>query len=257
MTRILWIDPASEAAFDPRMARELRREASACTRVDVGALPGSGPHHLEWNALEAVVAGPVMGVVRWAAEVARYDAAVIGCFYDPFLRGARELSGTMAVTAPMEACLHIAATLGDRFTILVGRRKWIPEMHERVVSYGLTERLASFRVLELGVDDLMASPDAALRRITDESCRAVAEDGADVVVLGCTVEFGCYRRVQTEVGVPVIDALVAPLRYAEFLCSVGADHGWVTSRAGGLQSLPPRELEWVPPLEPILDRDPR
>ena len=117
MVRILWINPVGTDAYDAPIGDELRAEAAPTTRVDVCSLPGIGPQHLEWNALEAVVAGPTMGVIRWASEQQGYDAAVIGCFYDPFLRGARELAGPMAVTAPAEACLRIAATVGERVSI--------------------------------------------------------------------------------------------------------------------------------------------
>ncbi len=257
MVRILWINPVGTDAYDAPIGAELRREAAPNTRVDVCSLPGVGPQHLEWNALEAVVAGPTMGVLRWAAEQRGYDAAVIGCFYDPFLRGARELASRMAVTAPAEACLHIAATLGERVSILVGRRKWIPEMHENVVKYGYGDHLASFRVLEMSVDEFQADPETTQQRILAEAEAAVHADRADAVVLGCTIEFGFYREVQEKIGVPVIDAVTAPLRYAEFLANIGADHGWRTSRVGGYDSVPVRELEWIPMLEPVLDADPR
>ena len=90
MARILWINPVGTDADDASMGAEMRAEAAPTTRVDVCSLPGVGPQHLEWNALSAIVAGPTMGVIRWASEQRRYDAAVIGCFYDPFLRGARD-----------------------------------------------------------------------------------------------------------------------------------------------------------------------
>ena len=257
MARILWINPVGTDTYDAPIGAELRREAAPTTRVDVCSLPDVGPQHLEWNALEAVVAGPTMGVVRWAAERRAYDAAVVGCFYDPFLRGARELAGRMAVTAPAEACLRIAATIGERVSILVGRRKWIPEMHENVVKYGFGEHLASFRVLDMSVDEFQADAVETQQRIVHEAERAVRDDGADAVVLGCTVEFGFYRQVQDKIGVPVIDAITAPLRYAEFLAELGTDHGWRTSRAGGYESVPARELGWIPIVEPVLDADPR
>lgn len=256
MTRILWINPVGTDAYDAPIADELRREAAPSTRVDVCSLPGVGPQHLEWNALEAVVAGPTMGVIRWATEQG-YDAAVIGCFYDPFLRAARELSGSMAVTAPAEACLRIASTVGEQVSILVGRKKWIPEMQENVVKYGNAEHLASFRVLGMSVDEFQAQPERTQERIMAESKLAVSEDRADAIVLGCTIEFGFYRKIQEQVGVPVIDAITAPLRYAEFLATIGADHGWRTSRAGGYDAVPERELGWIPIVEPVLNRDER
>ena len=58
MPRILWINPVGTDAYDAPIAAELRAEAAPDTRVDVCSLPGAGPQHLEWDALEAVVAGP-------------------------------------------------------------------------------------------------------------------------------------------------------------------------------------------------------
>ncbi len=257
MSRVLWINPVGTDLYDAPIGEELRKEAGPTTLVDVCSLPGIGPQHLEWNALEAVVAGPTMGVIRWASEIEGYDAAVIGCFYDPFLRGARELAGSMAVTAPAEACVHIAATIGEQFSVLVGRRKWIPEMHENVVKYGFGDHLASFRVLDMSVEEFQAEPSETQQRILLEAERAVADDRADAVILGCTIEFGFYREVQEKIGVPVIDAITAPLRYAEFLATIAADHGWSTSRIGGYDSVPARELEWIPTVEPTVNRDPR
>ncbi len=97
MARILWINPVGTEVYDAPIGAELPAEAAPDTRVDVCSLPGVSPQHLEWNALEAVVAGPTMGVIRGAVETGDYDAAVIGCFYDPFLRGARGLAGPMAL----------------------------------------------------------------------------------------------------------------------------------------------------------------
>lgn len=259
MTRVLWINPVPFDAYDEPIAAELRKEADPSTRVDVCSLPPvpgfDGPMHLEWNALEAVVAGPTIGVVRWASQQG-YDAAVIGCFYDPFLRAAREVAGRMAVTAPAEACLHIASTLGERISILVGRRKWIPEMHENVAKYGFADRLASFRELRMGVSEFQQDAACTEERILEEARAAVDDDRADVIVLGCTIEFGFYRVAQEQLGVPVVDAITAPLRYAEFLASLSR-HGWHTSGALGYDPVPELELSWIPVVEPKLSRDPR
>lgn len=255
--RILWINPVGTCAFDAPIAEALRAEALPDTRIDVCSLPGLPVNHLEYNAYEMVVAGALMGAVRWG-EQQGYDAGVIGCFYDPAVRGAREISGSMAITAPAEACLHIATTLGERVSILVGRSKWIPEMHENVVKYGFGDRLASFRPLRMAVNEFQEDPARTEERILQEARLAVEEDGADVIVLGCTIEFGFYRKVQDELGVPVVDAIVAPLRYAELLADIRLRHGWATSRALGYERPDEEELDrFVPVVEPLVDRDPR
>lgn len=256
-TRILWLNPVMTHAYDEPIGEALRAEALPDTRIDVASLHGSGPDNLESNAFEMVVARPSLGAIRWAEE-AGYDAAVIGCFYDPFLRAAREVTTRMAVTAPAESCLHLANTLGERVAIIVGRAKWIPEMHENAVKYGFAERLAPFRQLNMSVNQFQADPAFTEARILEEAHRAVSEDGADVVVLGCTIEFGFYRKVQQEVGVPVVDALVGPLRYAELLADLQSRHGWGHSKARGYESPSDADVaNWVPAIEPQVSADPR
>ena len=101
-------------------------------------------------------------------------------------------------------------------------------------------------------------PACTEERILEEARKAVEEDGADVIVLGCTIEFGFYQKVQDELGVPVVDAIVAPIRYAEFLADLSARHGWHHSNAGGYESPAADELNaWVPVVQPLVSHDPR
>ena len=58
-------------------------------------------------------------------------------------------------------------------------------------------------------------------------------------MLGCTAEFGFYEQLQDELGVPVIDATVAPFKYAELLGEL-TRLGWTTSEAGGYAP-PPKD----------------
>ena len=39
-----------------------------------------------------------------------YDAAIIGCFYDPGLLAAREITNRIIITAPVEESLHVVAS---------------------------------------------------------------------------------------------------------------------------------------------------
>ena len=151
MSRVLWINPLGTSIFDATIGAELRRVKRPTTEIEVRSLK-SGPHHLEYHAYEAWVTPDIITTVV-AAEREGFDAAVIGCFYDTGLRPAREVATRIAVAAPCESALHIASTLGDSFSIIVGRRKWVPEMRDNVTRYGYRERLASFQVVDLGVHD--------------------------------------------------------------------------------------------------------
>jgi allantoin racemase len=177
-----------------------------------------------------------------AAEREGFDAAVIGCFYDTGLRAAREVANRIAVAAPCESAVHIASTLGDSFSVIVGRRKWVPEMRDNVTRYGYRDRLASFKVVELGVHEFQADPERTRLRLTAAAEEAVTKDGAEVVVLGCTAEYGFFEELQSKLGVPVIDATVAPFKYAELLADL-ATLGWRPSKIGGFAAPPREELE--------------
>ena len=149
MTKILWINPLGTQEFDAPVSEALAHESDA--QIDIASL-SQGPVNLDPNSSATVMGHETLRVIRWA-EQEGYDAAVIGCFYDPYLRAAREITNRLVVVAPAESSLRIASTLGDSYSILVGSRKNIPEMHENVVRYGHENKLASFRTLDISVND--------------------------------------------------------------------------------------------------------
>ncbi|MFF2876423.1 aspartate/glutamate racemase family protein [Gottfriedia sp. NPDC057991] len=240
--RILWINPVATNIYDQIFKDELESIKDKNTIVDVISFEApNGPTHLEYNCYEAMMIPNIVNAVM-KAEQDGYDAAVIGCFYDPALRAAREVAKKMVVTAPAEASLHIAATLGESISIIVGRKKWIPEMKENVFKYGFGHKLASFQSVELGVHDFQKDHNVTANRILEAAREAITRDHADVIVLGCTLEFGFYKKIQEELGVPVIDASVAPFKYAEFLVELNQRFNWRHSKIMGYQSPPEDEV---------------
>jgi allantoin racemase len=241
MSKILYINPIGVPAFDAVFQEYLDREKDPQTNLQVVSLP-RGPHHLEYHYYEALVLMDTLHLIR-QAENDGVDAAVIGCFYDPGLREAREITERMVVTAPAEASMHIASTLGHTFSIIVGRNKWIPQMHENVVKYGFRDRLASFKSVDLGVYDFMKDVNETNRRLTAAAREAVEQDRAEVVILGCTAQLGFFRELQELLGVPVIDVAVASLKYAEFLADLQKRLHWGHSKKYGYESPPIAEIE--------------
>jgi len=168
---------------------------------------------------------------------------VIGCFYDPALEDAREISGNCLVVAPCQASLQIADQLANRYSIIVGRDKWMEQMRERVRGYGSADRLASMRALGMGVDEFQKDPALTRRRIIEQAFLAVEEDGAEAIILGCTIEFGFFEQVQREVGVPVIDPVVAAFKMAEAMAGMKQRFGWSPSRVGSCEPPPEAEIK--------------
>jgi allantoin racemase len=239
--RMLWIGPVGTDVFDLDTIKILEEAKRGQTHVDVVSLPADRPRHLEYHAYEALVIADIVRITYQAAN--DYDAIVIGCFYDVGLREAREVSGRAIVTAPCQSATAIASNLGNTFSVLVGRRKWIPKMSENVRLYGHGHRMASMRPLNLGVHDFQVDHNRTCDRLLTEGRKAVQEDGAEVLILGCTAEYGFNAEMQAELGVPVIDAVTAPFKYAEFLAELAGRFGWYPSRAWGSEAPPREELD--------------
>lgn len=230
--KIMYLSPvAANAGYDDIFAAMAREYKLPGTEVHVTSLPESegGFTHIEFRSYEAMVTRGIIRAVR-AAVREGFDAFAIGCFYDTALHDAREISGNMVVTAPCTASCEIAASLANRFGVIVGRRKWVNQMEATVREYGHGHRLAGFYHVELGVNDFQKDHAETERRLLEAGRKAVEEDHAEALILGCTMEVGFYRDVERRLGVPVIDPSIAALKRAEYAAILKRQCGWKPSR---------------------------
>ena len=155
MVKIMYLSPVAHYGGHDEIFAEMAAENKLPgTEVHVCSFPDSiGKFsHIEYRSYEGIVTA---GIIRAARAAARegFDALAIGCFYDTALHDAREVSGDMVVTAPCVASCEIAASLSNRFGIIVGRRKWVNQMQSTVHEHGHRDRLAGFYHVELGVTE--------------------------------------------------------------------------------------------------------
>ena len=106
--KLLWINPVGTSLFDAPIQEFLEKAKAEGTELHTVSL-SRGPSHLEYHYYEALVLADTLHEVR-RAEVEGYDAAVIGCFYDPGLMEAREITERLVVTAPAEAAMPAPTT---------------------------------------------------------------------------------------------------------------------------------------------------
>jgi allantoin racemase len=241
--RILWVNTVGWDAYDQPIADVLASVKAPDTEVEVVSLALEGMvTHVEYRAYEALTYGEI---VKLAYDGGRrgLDAMVIGCFYDPALKEAREVSGDMVVVGPCLAGVQLATTLANRFSVIVTRKKCIDQMTDRIREYGAIDRLASMVSLDIGVESLQADHGTTKSRIIAAGRRAIEEDGAEALLLGCTCEFGFHEEAQQILGVPVIDAVTAPFKLAEHLAGLKQQFGWTPSRVGSCEPPPADEIE--------------
>jgi allantoin racemase len=247
MVKIMYLSPvAHRGGHDELFADMARKYKLPDTEVHVTSLPDEIGHfsHIEYRSYEGIVTAGIIRATRAAAREG-FDALAIGCFYDTGLAEAREISGDMIVTAPCVASCEIAASLSNRFGVIVGRRKWVDQMQSTVHALGHRDRLSGFYHVELGVTEFQEDHDLTERRLLDAGGRAVEQDYAEALILGCTMEVGFYAQVEERLGVPVIDPSIAALKRAEYGAILKRDCGWVPSRKWSCESPPELEMSKI------------
>jgi len=196
---------------------------------DIGHLtPRHGTHSVESLVDEAYNAPFILEQVAKACKEG-YDAIVIDCACDPILDAAREVSN-VPVVGPRNASLHLALILGTRFSIITVQGESLKRcMEAGVRKEGLEPFCASVRYLTLPVLDIAKRPADAQKELLELSRQAVEEDGADVIVLGCTAlshEID-LKPIMQKVGVPILDPFIVAIKMAQLLIESGLSHSKV------------------------------
>ena len=204
---------------------EYARAASPGTELSSVAI-ANGTQTIE-SQYDHVLAQPETMRLIIEAEREGIDACIITCFGDPGGAGAKEMV-SIPVVGEGEAALHFAHLLGYRYSIITVQEASIPFMRIMAQTAGLGERLASVRAVPFGVMDFSLS---CVDDVVEMSLAAVKQDGADVIVMGCTgtgVDMAAVaeQRLQEELGyyVPVVDPVKATIVLAEGLVRTGMSH---------------------------------
>jgi allantoin racemase len=196
--------------------------ASPGTEVRVTPPALKGPETIECLYDAAMCTPWLLEEIR-KAEDEGFDAVIILCMGDPALYAAREISKIPVVGVGEISCL-LALSLGHKFSIIAAMKETVAAHRQVLVSYGLERFLASIRVLNLNVDEIWADEQKVKEALIREGKKAVEEDGADVIIPGCGFMSGMAKEIEKELGVPVIDAFAAAIRFAEMLVNLGLSH---------------------------------
>ncbi|HET6468301.1 MAG TPA: aspartate/glutamate racemase family protein [Geminicoccaceae bacterium] len=224
--RIKVLNPNTTLSMTATMRAAAVGAAAPGTEI-VAVSPSMGPASIEGHYDEAMSALGVLEEVR-RGEAENFDGYVIACFGDPGLLAAREVARG-PVVGIAEAAMHVASLIGTGFTIVstLGRTRIISE--HLVHAYGMTHKCRSVRTTELAVLDLEKEGSDAQRRIIEECRRAVAEDHADCILLGCAGMADLSAAVSKAIGVPVVDGVAAAVKLVESVVALGLG----TSKGGG------------------------
>lgn len=226
MSRIAVVNPNTTAA----MTDVVVAAAAACVRPDtrlVGITASEGVSAVESPADEVAAAAAVLHeVVRREESTTPPDAYVIACFGDTGLAGARDVA-TGPVVGMTEAALLTATVLAHRFAVVTMPRRTIEQSDRVIRSLGLAHRCA-VRAVDEPVDRVVGGSLHLLDVFIAEARAAMAQDGAEAIVLGCAGLTDLVGPLRQRLGVPVIEGVSAAVTIAEGLLA----QRLATSRVG-------------------------
>ena len=232
--------------------------------VDWDLNPGAPATHGNWPVTTKQefmsIGNNRLPLVREGCASGRYNAIVLRGGGDPGYMESREIGRQyrIPVTSSAHAQMHIAGLLGNKFSIVDIAESHNMQMYYLVVQYRMTDRCASIRNVNYPLPSpnfpndrpIQAERDRAvqsgssdmLEAAVRESIAAIEEDGADVIILGCSAAFWMQPLLQKklmEIGwdVPVLEGARCAIEVAKTLVDLGVD-------ASGLAFPSERPVKW-------------
>jgi len=187
--------------------------------VEWGAALGDSYHDMllmDWTVFQAGI----------HAEDEGYAGVIVDTVSDSGVRALRSRL-SIPVVGPGEAAFLTAMMLGKSFTVLTMWDEWFPLYEKTLTDYGLWDRCASLRSIRTRPDvtELLAGKEEVIfAKLQAEAEAAIAEDGADVIVLGSTTMHQSAGHLARVLPVPVINPGQVAWKQMELLLSLGLTH---------------------------------
>lgn len=210
--RILTVNVNTTEAMTRSIGEAARAVANPGTEI-VELTPRIGADSCESNFESYLAAVAVMDVVTTYDEP--FDAVIQAGFGEHGKEGLMELVDVPVIDIT-DAAAHLAYLLGYRYSVVTTLDRAVPLIEERLLASGLNAHCASVRATGLGVLEL-EDVDVAREAIKAQAEKAIKEDGAEVIALGCGGMAGLDVQISQELGVPVVDGVTAAVKLAESL----------------------------------------
>jgi allantoin racemase len=233
--RIQIINPNTTASFTA-LSLDAGRAVAAPGIEIVARQPRAGTPSVESHFDEAIATIGIIEAVR-DGESEGADGHVIACFGDTGLEAAREVA-MGPVVGMTEAALYAAALIAPVFGIVTLPRRTRVFAERALLHAGLERRCTCIRAID--VDVLHCEDETAMvfEAFLVEAQRAVDEDHAEAIILGCAGLEPLIAPLTRRLGVPVIEGVAAAVTQVEGLLRLGLK----TSKGGAWGLPPPKPL---------------
>lgn len=211
------------------MEQYINKYVSPGTQVDVSQITQGTPS-IECEYDEAMCAPDIIAHCI-AAEKDGYEGVFINCFGDPGVRAARECVN-IPVFGGFEPVMHLALGMADQIGIVTVLPNVLPMIKGNIAKAHLDDRVACVRSVDIPVLEL-SSHEKLCNAVFEESVKAIREDGAEAIVLGCTAMVDVTETVQArlhEAGylIPVLEAAQSAVMLLELSVRMGLKQSRMT-----------------------------
>ena len=218
--RILVVNVNTTESMTEGIRLQARRTAASDTEI-VALTPRFGAESVEGNVESYLAAvGVLDAVLRYQASGEPFDAVIQAGYGEHGREGLQEALDCPVVDIT-EAAASTAMFLGHRYSVITTLDRAVPLIEDRLLLAGLSQRCASVRASDIPVLELETDRDRAVAAIVAEAERAVRDDHAEVICLGCGGMAELEQAVRDRTGVPVVDGVAAAVTIAEGLVRLG------------------------------------
>lgn len=236
--RVLLVNVNTTESMTAMMVNQAGSVANSDTEI-VGLTPFFGPDSVEGNFDSYLSAVGVMD--RVLAFSGSYDAVIQAGYGEHGREGLQELLDVPVIDIT-EAAAHTAMMLGRTYSVVTTLDRAVPQIEDRLRHAGLFDRCSSVRATGISVMGIEADPAGAMAAVVEQAWLACAEDGAEVICLGCGGMSGLQEATQQRTAAPVLDGVTAAVKLAEALVGLGL----MTSKVRSYASPRPKRIAGWP-----------
>lgn len=214
--KILIVNPNTTES----MTRKIGIAAEAVARTDttvIAANSSKGPSSIQ-GYLDVAVCVP--GLLEEIKKHPDVDAIVVACFDDTGVDAIRCMVD-VPVIGIGEAAYHAASMISTKFSVITTLARSLPGLEANLARYGLANKCAKVRATDIPVLKLEDDDPDTLNKIRVEVQKAVCDDRAEAIVLGCAGMTDLMNSLSQEFGLPVIDGVGSGIAMAEALVNAG------------------------------------
>lgn len=234
LMKLLIVNPNTTSSMTSTMVDAAKTVVSSDTQI-VGATAAYGPESIEGYYDEVFSVPPLIETVRSHPDC---DGVVVGCFDDTGVDALRCMT-SVPVIGICQAAMQMATVVAGSFSVITTLARSVPALEHLALRYGYERHCRRVRASDLPVLALESDPQQAVDIIGAEIKRAIKEDGAEAIVLGCAGMADLSEKLSDAYGLPVVEGVTAAARTIESLHALGLR----TSQLGGYAT--PRGKHYV------------